>query len=40
MGLSEEDKKSHPYFRRIQLEEEKERWEKAMKSPEYVQSLD
>ena len=35
MGLSEEDKKRIPYFREMQIKEEKERWEEATRSPEY-----
>jgi len=36
MGLSEEDKKRIPYFKQLQLEEERARWKKAIKSPEFV----
>ena len=37
MGLSEEDKKGHPYFLEKRAKEEIQRWEKATRSPEYVQ---
>lgn len=38
MGLSEEDKKSHPYFREKQAKEEIERWKEFTKSPEYLKT--
>jgi len=39
MGLSEEDKKSHWYFKQLKAKEEIERLNRAKKSPEYVQEL-
>ena len=37
MGLSEEDKAKHPYYKGQRAEEEKKKWEKFTKSPEYIQ---
>jgi hypothetical protein len=40
MGLSEDDKKRIPYYQELQKEEERKRYERFLKSPEYVEIAD
>ena len=37
MGLSNEDKKKHPYYEKKRLREEKERWKEATTSREFLE---